>query len=505
MIIRLFIILGLFAGLQWLSAGKSPDTSSKDIFVTVHIDKLQREVPRRFLGLAVEKEQLHSGEFSRTNSSLVHLLENLGEGTLRIGGDSADYTAFAPLQEQLPSECRIKKKRAPTAADVDEMFHFIRQLNWQVIYALNLGCYSPATAAQEAKYVYSVGRQDVLAFEIGNEPDMFVLQGYRAASWDSSAFLEQYHAYRIALQKELPEVRLSGPGVGDYQNGAAWLPKFVTSEPQALAFTSAHFYPMVRTDGLPAGVPFIPESSPVFPTIAHMLNPKVAQLVTTNAFVPQIQAAEAHKFPFRVTEVNSVARAGKSGVSDVFASALWVLDYSFRFLELGAEGINITTDLPQGAAYSAIQVENGIHVARPVYYGMLFFHQAAQGQVAPVELSEIGSTVNFSAYATAGPDHTARVTLINKDAALTVRASIRISGHYRSGKIFRLSAPSLDARSGITFAGATVAADGSWQPKVGEPALQDDLGVFVIIIPPGSAASLTAESGLSKAAAATAN
>ncbi len=463
----------------------------------MHIEKLQREVPRRFLGLAVEKEQLHSGEFSRANSSLVRLLENLGKGTLRIGGDSADYTALAPLQEQLPSECRIKRKRAPTASDVDEMFHFVRQLNWQVIYALNLGCYSPATAAQEAKYVYSVGRQDVLAFEIGNEPDMFVLQGYRAASWDSSAFIEQYHAYRIALQKEVPEVRLSGPGVGYYQNGAAWLPKFVTTEPEALAFTSVHFYPMVRTDGLPAGVPFIPESSPVFPTIAHMLNPKVAQLVTTNAFMPLIQAAEVHKFPFRVTEVNSVARAGKSGVSDVFGSALWVLDYSFRFLELGVEGINITTDLPQGAAYSAIQVENGIHVARPIYYGMLFFHQAAQGQVAPVELSEIG-TVNFSAYATAGPDHMARVTLINKDAALAVRASIRITGHYQSGKILRLSAPSLDARSGIEFAGAGVVADGSWQPKAGEPALQNDSGSFLVTLPPGSAALLTAESGVAQ-------
>ncbi|MGA2266917.1 MAG: glycosyl hydrolase family protein [Bryobacteraceae bacterium] len=488
------ISLGLLAAASLpLQAGQTPDAAAapREISIGIRADQLQREVPKRFLGLAIEKEQLNSGEFARANSSLSRLLENLGEGTLRVGGESADYTAFAPVKADLPPGCRIKRTLAPAA--IEEMFHFVQQVRWQVIYALNLGCYSPGPMAQEAQYVYSVSHGSLLAFEVGNEPDMFPLQGYRAASYDSSSFLEQYEAYRAALRRAIPEAGLSGPGVGYYQNGVTWLPRFLAAESQGLAFTSAHFYPMVRPDGLPKGVPPIPESSPVFPTIAHMLNPRVPQLVMENAFVPQMRASEAQKLPFRITEINSAAHGGKTGVSDVFASALWLLDYSFRFLALGADGIDVTTDLPHGAVYSAIQVENGVHVARPIYYGMLVFHEAAQGRTVPVELAGETSDLNFSAYSTAGPDRAARVTLINKDPTLTVRARIRIAGdRYGSAKVLRLSAPSLEAQSGIEFGGAAVRPDGSWQLKSGE-AIQEDSGAFAVSVPPGSAALLIAE------------
>jgi hypothetical protein len=486
-----YLGLGLLAASLSIHAAEAPAVTAREVSLTVRADQSQREVPRHFLGISIEKEQLNSGELARGNSAMTHLLENLGEGTLRIGGNGADYTAFAPAQSQLPSACRIQETVTP--AVIEETFRFLQQVKWQVIYDLNLGCFAPDSAAMEAKYVNSVSGGSLLAFEIGNEPDMFHLQGYREASYDTASFLEQYHAYRTALQKAVPDIRLSGPGVGLFLNGVNWLPKFLTAEPQGLVFASVHFYPMVRPDRVPKGIPAILESSPAYPTIAHMLNPRTPAYITDYIFAPQVHAAEAQKLPFRITEMNSAAGGGQPGVSDVFASALWVLDYSFRFLSLGADGIDITTDLPHGGVYSAIRVEKGVHTARPIYYGMLFFHQAAQGRLTQSELGDEASELNFSAYSTVGPDHVVRVTLINKDPAITVRTRIQVTGgSYGPARVMRLSAPSLDSATGVELGGAAVRPDGSWQPKTWET-IRDEAGILSVSVPPGSAALVIME------------
>jgi len=55
-----------------------------------------------------------------------------------------------------------------------------------------------------------------------------------------------------------------------------------------------------------------------------------------------------------------------------------------------------------------------------------------------------------------------------------------------------LTAPALDAASGVEFGGAAVQADGSWQPKAGET-IKAEAGTLIVTVPPGSAALLIAE------------
>lgn len=55
--------------------------------------------------------------------------------------------------------------------------------------------------------------------------------------------------------------------------------------------------------------------------------------------------------------------------------------------------------------------------------------------------------------------------------------------------LMRLSAPSVDSKTGITLGGSSVAPDGTWQPKPAEPvtASEDE---FLIDLPAASAALL---------------
>jgi hypothetical protein len=89
--------------------------------------------------------------------------------------------------------------------------------------------------------------------------------------------------------------------------------------------------------------------------------------------------AHARGIPLRADELNSVSCGGARGVSDTFASALWVLDTLFDMARVGADGVNIDTF--HNAIYEpfAVSERDGRWTAqvRPLYYGLLMFGQAA--------------------------------------------------------------------------------------------------------------------------------
>jgi hypothetical protein len=80
-----------------------------------------------------------------------------------------------------------------------------------------------------------------------------------------------------------------------------------------------------------------------------------------------------------------------------------------------------------------------------------------------------------------------RVTLVNKDLTKPVVASIAVGTKFTKGQALRLTAPSIDATEGVTFAGATVNADGTWAPKTPE-FLTLSAGHTTVTLPPASAA-----------------
>jgi hypothetical protein len=56
-------------------------------------------------------------------------------------------------------------------------------------------------------------------------------------------------------------------------------------------------------------------------------------------------SAERAGIPWRMSETATLYGGGKPGVSDSFASALWVLDYLFVLARFGAAGANLQTGI----------------------------------------------------------------------------------------------------------------------------------------------------------------
>lgn len=100
----------------------------------------------------------------------------------------------------------------------------------------------------------------------------------------------------------------------------------------------------------------------------------------------------AYGLPYRIAEANSVYNEGQPGVSDTVGAALWGLELMFEAAAAGTAGVNFHAgvhNLRPGddKAYTPIgRSARGRHRARPLYYDMLMFVQAARGALVAAQL-----------------------------------------------------------------------------------------------------------------------
>jgi hypothetical protein len=123
-----------------------------------------------FIGLSYEFAILAAGDyFMPDNGPVLGLIRSLGEnGVIRIGGNTSERTVWRSQAKPVGSGSFVM-----TPAGIDRLAAAMRILGWKLIYGLNLARGTPEEAAEEAAYVPHVVGSNLLAFQIGNEPDGF--------------------------------------------------------------------------------------------------------------------------------------------------------------------------------------------------------------------------------------------------------------------------------------------------------------------------------------------
>jgi hypothetical protein len=435
--------------------------------VTVHTGQAFRKIPPDFMGLGYEISSVaRPGLLSRANSVYVQLVRTLGvRGVIRIGGNTSDFAAYSADAPPVSSAFGT----VVNDAVLRELGSFLDATGWRLIWGFDLGRGSEADAIAEAKAVLSIAAERLLAFEIGNEPDLFVGAKHRKPEYGYDEWLAEYRRYKTALRDRFPRIPLAGP---DAAVKTDWVTRFAADEGKDAVILTHHYY---REGQNPSS------------TIEKLLgvDPKLQpQLEKLSA------ASQASGLPYRICEVNSFSGGGRPGVSDTMAGALWVLDYMFTLAASGCSGVNMETGVNQHdfiSSYSPIgDDEHGHYSAKPEYYGMLAFSLAGKGKLLKTEID--ASATGLKAYATDPGKGALALTLINKTAvssALTVSIDGRIRGGQAS--VLRLSAPSVDAQTGVTLGGAEVTSGGIWKPRKPET-LPVRKGQIKIDLPAASAA-----------------
>jgi hypothetical protein len=390
-------------------------------------------VPDYFMGLSYEKGAFVAESlFTGADTPLAGLFNRLGNGVLRLGGNSVDRTLWTPNGSGNTSG-------QVSPVDVDHLAAFLALTDWKVLYGVNLGTSTPALAAAEVAYVQSKLGHALIGFEIGNEPDEYSLS-YYPTGWDLAAFATLWQQFRSAILATTPSAIITGPASSGHV--ATWTVPFAEGPTgKLISLLTQHYY---RGNGHNKKA-----------TAANLVSPDPNIIADCAALKSAVSALD---IPFRISETNSYFYGGSPGVSNAYASALWVIDHLFHIALGGASGVNM-----QGGdtGYYTPIANNGSTIleARPEYYGLLLFSLAGQGTLLQSSLS----TNNFKAtiYAVRASSGNLNIVLVNKEVFQSLDLTIDCGKTIIVAELIELRGPSLTATTGQTLQGGTVAPDGS--------------------------------------------
>ena len=444
-----------------------PPGGGMPVNVTINPNQLINPVPAAFEGLSYETAILTQNPevLNVNNKVLIQLIKNLGPGLLRIGGDTSDetfWTGGARNDGTGPDSI--------TTSDVDRLAAFSTAIGWPVLFGLNFGSSSLATDIDESLYVSSSLKSNLYALQIGNEPDVYHLFGLRDANYGFSEYQKEFETYKNGIQSNLPSVNFAGPGIA-YQTD--WISEFAGSEANNVSLLDAHYY----------------VAGPASSTSIDYHTILAPDYKLTSTLYDLSNSKSNYHLPFRITECNNIYGGGKAGASDVFASALWALDFMWQVATATGEGINFHGGDLNGAnlIYSPIVDENGTVTARPEYYAMLAFKYGSSGGTI-ISSGNDQPNYNFSNYACLNADKTITVTLINKDT-ITLSVNIQMDKTVSSIEVSNLTAPSVTSTTGTVFAGSVVNADGTFTPAPKKYTINQNK--FTVSVPAGSASVVT--------------
>ncbi|HVU55274.1 MAG TPA: glycosyl hydrolase family 79 C-terminal domain-containing protein [Puia sp.] len=448
-------------GNQIPSAGDIP------VAVTVDVSRSAVQIPANFTGLSFEKASLiNSTWFGPYNIPLNNMVKALGQGVLRVGGASVDVVQWTDIVPQ-------GSTNYISGVEAQAFLSFAEATGWPISWGVASdpveNGWVQAEVSLLAETYYS--RDFLTYFEIGNEPDLYSLNGLRPSSYTYEGFKNDWTTTKDIIDEHYTT---STPHfAGPETSGNSWTGAFVRDRHSFLSALTEHYYKLGTGNDTTESIQrLLDGNDDVLARVAVMKS-----------------IAAPYNLPIRLSECNSVAGA-KEGVSNTLAAALWGLDFMFALAQQGIAGVNFHGG---NAPSTPIVFLSGPAKPGPLYYGMLFFAQATTGKKMLTVQSTPQSPINLTTYATQQTNGVVKVTLINKD--LSKEAFVTLSAantdlSFELASATRLNAPSLSSTNGILFGGSAVAADGTW-----EATKTDDLVIAgnttTVKVPAGSAVLLT--------------
>jgi Glycosyl hydrolase family 79 C-terminal beta domain len=499
------VALGLFA----CTVATGVASAASSVRVSVASTQFGRPIGSSFLGVALEYRsvpQFIGRNPRQPNSVFAQLVRNLTPGQqplIRIGGESTDRTWWPIPHMHQPFG--ITDTLTPTW--ITSARTLADMTGGRLLLGLNLEANRLKIIQTEAQvFVRGIGRNRIAAFEIGNEPELYTvvpwyeLQNGVVVPWyhkhHGTPVLSRRRGYSLGtytgefsrFRKVLPNIPLDGPSTGN-PHWLVGLQRFVGAE-SPLSTVTFHRYGLNGCITNP--------SNQAFPSVPNLLSEYASRGIMSGV-QPYISLAHSRGVGFRMDEMNSVTCGGRPGVSNTFASALWVLDAMFNMASQGVDGVNIHTfpgntnglfDFTQ----SGSQWQGTVH---PEYYGLLMFAQAPPGARLLRTAAPRGGDVRL--WATRAPGGNFHVVLINDSLSNAHTVRVRAPRGAGPATLERLQAPGgAYATGGVTLAGLTFGSQTTTGLLTGTPQtthVTPGGGRYSVKLPAASAAMLSWKAG----------
>jgi hypothetical protein len=204
--------------------------------VYVNVESPGTVIPKDFGGLSIEVEDAarkYLGPASSPNLVFYQLLKNLGQGTIRIGGDSGDYSCWDVNSAPQPKDCHF-------TVTPDAMNGYLKasaDTGWAIIFNINLAQNSARWALPYGRAVakaMAVHPGSRVVFEFGNEPDLYPSENIlgnptadgeksiRPGTYSWNDLVEEWRSYILAFQRDpiTHAIPLVGPA---YDSSNDWI------------------------------------------------------------------------------------------------------------------------------------------------------------------------------------------------------------------------------------------------------------------------------------------
>ncbi|KAF2146415.1 glycoside hydrolase family 79 protein [Aplosporella prunicola CBS 121167] len=401
-----------------------------------------------------------------SNNILQSLKDRSGKNViLRVGGSTANRVAYNASQEEAVINVFGSNPDQPSHVYIGPVWYEAFQTAPEgtlVIYDVN---YRDNTSAgvnatiEDARRVWDQ-LDNLYAFELGNEVEGWGKNG-RTSDWSPELYVPDFLKYTSLLDfVDKPFFQggvLQGSG-GAYINepwNSVRLLELELNRDGDIKAMSQHDYHGNNCDTTDE----IPEVR------QNLLNhTNVINRVWPHKQMSSVVAAQ--NVEYVLGETNSISCQGRDNVSNVFASALWYLDYN---LYVAAHTEVAKMYFHQGTPYRySIWAPDE---ARPIYYGALLLAKALDGEKQVLSVAEEETFVAYSLYSKNELDSVIVVNLEPYNAtgnATTGRRFVDVQLPAAAKKLWRLTAPGADVKTGIRWAGQAVQEDGTIGEEITE-------------------------------------
>lgn len=456
------VSLGLFTLTSCKSASAPPVAT-----VSVNVEHLGAQIPADFLGFSNEVSTAGMalptptaeaqgsiqrpdgvpadaqlvyvlGQPGAPNMGFFEMMHNLGPGLLRQGGNSQDLTCWNPSAAPHPKQCQ-----GPITPGMLKLYSTaVADAGWKMTLGLNLKQNSPKWALSEVTQgvAKEIPANEILGFEIGNEPGGYPRSGARPKNYspedyvhDALGYIHAFQANPVAKQYAL--VGPAGPS-GKWDNPQD-LNTILNGIGPYLKLVSIHNYTTTTCGHRNV-------------TAEELLSPERMQHFN-DLSKQYVAVAQQHHLPIGLLETNSASCGGMAGVSNAFASSVWGLDYMFNIAQDGYDHINFHISYRKGgSAYNAVQtfgwkVGNEVHywnVAQPLYYAMyMFAHNASGEHLLPDSITTQSNITSFATTTCSGC--AIHVFVINEDGKASGPVNVHLTGKHVTASLLLLNAPTL--------------------------------------------------------------
>lgn len=424
-----------------------------------------------FAGFGIEPSNLFSFTGYETPNPLTfNLIDNLVNYTgrpphMRIGGNTQDYMVFSEDQDQYtwinnPNQqgqgayASDHMLIGPRFFEVANRFPQGTPTTWGLNLAYEQPDYISRIVDMANQVIKGTPRLNLVSFEIGNEPDLYLQNGFRTGVWGGDVYTEQWLDRADALWEQVlrpnnlpsnffePGTTASTIGTSFQIHDLDTLGIAVqanNSRNSYIASWNQHDYYYY------IGVSTYPLTLYSFMTLSTTKD-------QFSAWVKQVNQAHDTPYPYALREMGVVGPIGLEGITNTFGAALWTLNFFLYTATLNITSVQMhMTDNSNASAWQPLYMYNREPFVRPNYYGFAAFDQiigpSCQAQVAEYDITAYpenygGRIVAYSVYQ-AG--QLATIVVINSNEAnvsMSSKPSITVDLSLPSslaGKVLHLS------------------------------------------------------------------